>query len=311
MSSVKKIVVEQPLLSVGCTLGEGPIYDLKTNTLHFVDIVEKKVFHYNIGDESRTFTVDSYPVSITSLSLRRDKPGLACTTSKGFAVLSQSSIVHLSQPLSAEEDAHCRFNDGTCDRQGRYFAGTVYSKDEQIPGKLWRFDPTNGSCVVIDEGPFTDSNGLGFSPDDKTFYFTDSLVNIIYAYDYNDADGTLSNRRVLVDAMALGLAPNSFCDGLCIDSEEGIWSARWGGSRIVRFTGAGTIDVEIEFPKVLRVTSCCFGGPNMDQLYVTTAHCGCMGGDASKQSEYPYSGDLFVVDLSGHYRGVARHEFAG
>ncbi|THV04858.1 hypothetical protein K435DRAFT_826674 [Dendrothele bispora CBS 962.96] len=310
--NIKKIVVEQPLLDVGCTLGEGPIYDPKTSTLHFVDIVEKKVFHYNIGTETREFTVDSFPESITSLALRRNKQGLACTTAQGFALLdSQSRIQYLSKPLSPNEVAHCRFNDGGCDRLGRYFAGTVQSEDPPIPGKLWRFDPTDGSCVVMDEGPFTDSNGLGLSPDDKTFYFTDSLVNIIYAYDYDDTSGKLSNRRVLVDANALGLTPNSFCDGLCIDTEGGIWSARWGGSCVIRFTNAGAVDVKIEFPKVLRVTACCFGGPNMDQLYVTTAHCGCLGGDASKQNEFPDSGNVFVVDLSGQYRGLARYEFAG
>lgn len=87
-------------------------------------------------------------------------------------------------------------------------------------------------------------------------YFTDSLENIIYAYDYNE--GTISNRRVLIDAKALNLT--GFSDGLCIDADGYIWVARWGGSCIVRFSPQGEIDLEIVFPTVLNVTSCCFGG---------------------------------------------------
>ncbi|KAG6829390.1 hypothetical protein H0H92_004658 [Tricholoma furcatifolium] len=111
-----------------------------------------------------------------------------------------------------------------------------------------------------------DSNGLGWSPDEKT---------LIYAYDYDD--GNLSNRRLFVDAIAMGMPEDSFCDGLCVDSEGGIWSARlqlsfhdvvssadgcfrWGGSRILRFTKDGAIDAEIVVPTALNVTACCFGG---------------------------------------------------
>lgn len=106
-------------------------------------------------------------------------------------------------------------------------------------------------------------------------YFTDLLANLIYAYDFDD--GKLSNRRVAVDAIARGLPEKTFCDGLCIDKEGYIWSARfvgrlilehihrttlgrWGGSRIVRFSPQGNIDAEIQFPTALNVTACCFGG---------------------------------------------------
>jgi len=163
---------------------------------------------------------------------------------------------------------------------------------------------------VVDEGPFTDSNGLGWSPDEKTLYFTDSLANIIYAYDYDD--GNLSNRRVFADARAQGLPDQTFADGLCIDSEGCVWSARWNGSRIIRFSKDGGIDAEILFPTVLRVTACCFGGPNEDQMFVTTAHCGAINGDASRQTKYPDSGHLFVVNLAGKYKGGKwRYPFTG
>lgn len=139
-------------------------------------------------------------------------------------------------------------------------------------------------------------------------YFTDSLVNRIWAYDYDG--GKLSGKRLFVDPISHGLPEGTYPDGLCIDKEGGIWSARWGGSRIIRYTKDGAMDLELYFPTVLHVTACCFGGPSEDQLYVTTAHCGACGGDASRQDQYPDSGNLFAVDLSGRFSGAKwRHEF--
>ncbi|KAH7931081.1 hypothetical protein BV22DRAFT_999485 [Leucogyrophana mollusca] len=324
MSALKTIVVEQPLVAVGCTL--APLYDAQTGTLHFVDISEQKVYHLDTQDLE--LTVESFDIPVTCLAFRKNGKGLACATAEGFALLEGNSrLRHLCKPLPQDHVPHIRFNDGACDSSGRFFAGSVYSKEHGIPGQLWMYDPETSECLVVDEGPFTDSNGLGWSPDGKTMqvtcstssvlnldplgrYFTDSLVNHIHAYDYDN--GKLSNRRVAIDAMAQGLPEQSFCDGMCIDNEGYIWSARWGGSRINRFSPDGKIDAEIIFPRALNVTACCFGGPNDDQLYVTTAHCGAIGGDPSRQEQYPDSGHLFVVDLSGQYKGAKwRHEFGG
>ncbi|KAI9572890.1 regucalcin [Boletus coccyginus] len=300
MSPSQTFTVNEPLLKVGCTLGEAPLYDPRTQVLHFVDIRENKVFH--LDTRTLALSVETFDEPITCLALRSHGEGLACTTASGFAVLDGGSRPHhLCKPLPEHHAPYVRFNDGACDSNGRFFAGSIHSKDQGIPGQLWMYDPDTSECKVVDEGPFTDSNGLGWSPDEKTMYFTDSLTNLIYAYDFDD--GKLSNRRVVVDAIARGLPEKTFCDGLCIDEEGYIWSARWGGSRIVRFSPEGNIDAEIHFPTALNVTACCFGGPNEDQLYVTTAHCGAIGGDSSLQDKYPDSGHLFVVDLSGHFKG--------
>ncbi|KAJ3788014.1 regucalcin [Lentinula aff. detonsa] len=311
MSSLvnEKIVVDEPILKVGCTLGEGPLYDPVTATLHFVDIVEGKVHHFNTVDS--TFTTNPYDVPITSIVLRRDAPGLAGTTAEGFALLNlDGSVEYLARPLPEEHVSFTRFNDGGCDAKGRYIAGTVYSPGHGIPGKLYMYDPENQLCTTIDEGPFTDSNGLGFSPDEKIFYFTDSIRNIIFMYDYDAQSGTISNRRQFVEATELGY--KGFCDGLCVDLDGGVWSARWGDSRVCRFTSSGAVDLEIIFPKVLNVTSCCFGGPENDQLYVTSAHCGALdSNESSLQSTYPDSGHLFAVNLAGKFKGCPRHSFAG
>ncbi|KAJ7597125.1 hypothetical protein C8J56DRAFT_308866 [Mycena floridula] len=307
---IKTITVERPLLKTRCTLGEGPLYEHRgtSSLLHFVDIVEKKVFHLDL--ETQRLDVEQFDDSVTCLALRENGLGLACAAARGFATIENSKLTYVAKPIAAENQHYTRFNDGGCDAKGRFFAGTIFSSDNPyIPGMLYRYDPEDGSCQVVDEGPFTDSNGMGWSLDQKTFYFTDSLVNIIYAYDYED--GKLSNRRVFVDALSLGLPQQTFCDGLCVDEAGGVWCARWGGSRIVRFTAGGVLDLQVVFPTALNITACCFGGPENDQLFVTSAHCGAIGGDPARQQQYPDSGDLFVVDLDGQYRGVARHKFRG
>ncbi|KAJ7619117.1 SMP-30/Gluconolaconase/LRE-like region-domain-containing protein [Mycena polygramma] len=305
---VRQIVVDHPLLEIGCHLGEGPLYDPDTSILHFVDINERKILHYNTV--SLDLQVEQFDDQVGCLSLRRDGPGVMSLSCAWFRVVrGDSRMEYLCRPLPAQyQRSQTRFNDGACDSQGRFFAGTVYDQEQ---GQLWKYDPADRSCSLADPGPFTDSNGLGWSPDEKIFYFTDSRANLIYAYDYED--GNLTNRRLFVDAMALGLEKNSYCDGLCVDTEGFVWSARWGGSKIVRFSPSGSIDLEVLFPKVLNVTACAFGGPNNDQLYVSSAHCKASG-EEERQTQYPDSGHLFVVDLSGksgdkQYQGLVRGRF--
>ncbi|KAJ7225430.1 hypothetical protein GGX14DRAFT_511434 [Mycena pura] len=345
---VKQIVVDRPLLEIGCTLGEGPLYDPDTSILHFVDIDERKgrkIIHLNTA--SLTYEIEQFDEKVACLASRQNGRGLAGAATQGFALFEGNSMKeYISRPLPAEYQPYTRFNDGACDSKGRFFAGTIYDKNRGVPGQLWKYDPADGSCTVADPGPFTVSarrqpqsilfatvNRMGMDWDGartRKFcdfplgqmsallmaicsYFTDSRANLIFAYDYED--GSLTNRRVFVDAMALGLPENSYCDGLCVDLDGYVWSARWGGSKIIRFSPSGNIDLEVWFPTVLNVTSCAFGGVDNDQLYVTTAHCRASG-EAERQTQYPDSGHLFVVDLSGksgdkQYKGGPRHKFAG
>ncbi|OCH95818.1 hypothetical protein OBBRIDRAFT_719816 [Obba rivulosa] len=308
MVPTRSITVERPLLQTNCSLGEGPLYDPRSSTLHFVDIEQRKVYHLNT--DTLELQAEQFECPITCLALRPHGEGLACTTAEGFALIEPGSTLrHLCKPISPDILPYTRFNDGACDSKGRFIAGTICSQDHTVPGQLYMYDARDGSCTVIDQGPFTDSNGLGWNADETTMYFTDSLVNRIYAYDYND--GKLSNRRVFADPISQGQPEGSFPDGLCVDKEGGIWSARWGGSKIIRYTKDGMEDLEVLFPTALNVTACCFGGPNEDQLYVTTAHCGACGGDATRQAQYPDSGNVFKVDLSGLFKGGNwRYHFA-
>ncbi|KAI0715172.1 hypothetical protein C8Q76DRAFT_729936 [Earliella scabrosa] len=307
--SLRRVVVDKPLLRTQCTLGEGPLYDPRTSTLHFLDIEQRKVYHYNLV--SGALEHEQYEDAVTCLALRRSGQGLACATSHGFAVIEEGSkLRYLNRPLPEAFQPFTRFNDGACDEKGRFVAGTLYDKEHEVPGQLYIYDAERDACELLEPGPFTDSNGLGWTNDGKTMLFTDSFKNKIYAYDYED--GKVSGKRDFVDAMSQGLPEDTYPDGLCIDKDGGVWSARWGGSRIIRYTKDGEMDLEVFFPTALNVTACTFGGPNNDQLYVTTAHCGACGQDASRQSDFPDSGNVFVVDFSGEFAGGDwRYEFAG
>ncbi|KAG8761211.1 hypothetical protein FRC14_006260 [Serendipita sp. 396] len=320
MSDNQVLVVETPLVEIGCTLGEGPLYDPSTDILHFVDINRQRVYHYNNASQSLDF--DEVEEPVTALSLRRCGEGLACVTATGFAIIepgsdNKSVLRHLSKPLSERELRYTRLNDGACDARGRFLAATLESKapGNEFGGVLYQYDPQTGVSKVLDDQGFTDGNGLGWSEDNATLFFTDSCNNIIHAYDYNIEDGSISNRRPFVNGPSLGLNAPSFCDGLCFDDEGCIWSARWAGSKIVRFSRDGTsILFEIQFPKVFSVTACCFGGPNNDQLFVTTAHPSAANvEDPDKVFEqYPDSGHLYKIDFQGRFKGGAwRHAFDG
>ncbi|CCA66732.1 hypothetical protein PIIN_00413 [Serendipita indica DSM 11827] len=316
MSTDSVLVVDTPLLETGCILGEGPLYEPSTGILHFVDIKRCRVYHYDTNSHSIEF--DEFEEPVTALALRQD--GLACVTATGFALIEKDSeskptLTYLSQPLSERERKYTRLNDGACDARGRFLAGTLESKapGNEFGGVLYQYDPATGLARVLDDSEdITDGNGLGWSEDNSTLYFTSSCANLIYAYDYNLEDGSVSNRRVFIDGPSLGLNAPSFCDGLCIDSEGCIWSARWAGSKIVRFSKEGRIIFEIQFPKVFSVTALTFGGPENDWLFVTTAHPSVAGvADSDKVfAEYPDSGHLFKIDFQGRFKGgVWRHSF--
>jgi len=232
--------------------------------------------------------------------------------------LGRPVLRYLSTPLDQKHEPYIRFNDGGCDSRGRFFAGTLASNKPPINGQLWRYDPAAGTTILIDDKGITDGNGLGWTQDDKTFYFTNSLKNEILAYDYDIETGEVTNRRVHLDTSRHGLGSSSFPDGLCLDSEGGIWTAQWAGSKVARFAPDGVYDLEISIPKAWHVTACCFGGPDLDQLYITSASALCPGGDptvtieenTARQTLYPDSGNLFVVDLKGEFQGAqARHDF--
>ena len=241
-----------------CRLGEGPLWDPSRQTLFWSDIDggEIHAWHQPSGASRRVYRGD--PVG--GFTLEADG-ALALFRVGDISRFDLDTGELQSRPFS--DPGMKRFNDVTADFRGRVFAGTIGRDDAS--GGLHRVDP-DGSSRLLFRGTEV-ANGMGFSLDRRTFYWTDSTARKIFAFDYDEADGGLSGRRVFYACGPDEGAP----DGLCVDREGCLWSARWGGSRVVRHApGDGHIIESLAVPAFC-VTSCCFGGPENSTLFVTSA----------------------------------------
>jgi len=166
--------------------------------------------------------------------------------------------------ISVEPGLDNRFNDGRVDARGRFWVGTMDNELHRPNGVLYRVDP-DGRAIAVERDVVV-SNGIAFSPDGRTLYFTDTRRHLTYASDLDLDDGSVSNRRVFTDHRATGDRP----DGACVDVDGCIWMAFFAGGRIVRYRPDGTIDRVVPMP-VTNPTCLCFGGRDLTTLYVTTA----------------------------------------
>jgi len=231
--------------------------------------------------------------------------GLALAASDGISLLSahMKTRTSLVNPIASLPQAG--FNDAKCDRQGRLWAGTTDRLEKERIGRLYRFD-AKGTATSIAEG-FICSNGPSFSPDGRTMYHTRSSERVIDAYDIDPDTGAASNRRVFATIDAGAGVP----DGSTVDAEGYLWSAHWGGWRITRYAPDGRVDREIAMP-VKSVTSCAFGGENMDTLFVTTASAENVDGrwvfmDDAGFAAAPLTGGIFAIDVG--IRGLPEPAF--
>jgi sugar lactone lactonase YvrE len=200
-----------------------------------------------------------------------------------------------------EEDLDTnRFNDGKVDPNGRFWAGTMDKAEKTASGSLYCLFPD--LSVKKRETSITVSNGLTWSIDKRTMYYIDSPTQKVFAYDYDDSTGEISNKRVV-----FSINDNSFPDGMTVDEEGMLWVALWDGSSVIRFDPTnGSLLQRIAFP-TSRVTSCCWGGEDLDTLYVTTARVGLAAEQLRKE---PTAGGLFAVKHLG-VKGTPTFEFAG
>jgi sugar lactone lactonase YvrE len=276
---------ERLLPSIRNQLGEGPLWNIREGRFYWVDIEDNCFYTYDpASEEAQRYDIGLMPGCLGFL----ESGGLVIGTQNGLAIWNpQSQKVAMFTDNIAYRPAG-RFNDGATDRQGRFWAGTMTDKPEN---HLFRLDPDGG--VQVMETGVTISNGLGWSPDDRTMYYSDSGHGVIYAYDFDPTTGDISNRRVLVAESPEGDAP----DGLTVDSEGFIWCARWGGWKVVRYDPQGGVEREIRLP-VKHVTSCAFGGPELTDLYITSASSPL---SAEELQQFPDSGGLFRLrtDVKG------------
>jgi sugar lactone lactonase YvrE len=279
------------------SLGEGPVWDSATQTLLWVDIDAGELRRFDPASGADESVV--VPGGVTACGLR-DGGSFVLATVNGFALASWTGgrleLEIVGEP--ERENKRVRMNDGKCDPFGRFWAGSMsYSETEPL-GSLYVLG-SDRHIVPVASG-LTISNGLGWSPSGDTMYHIDSATYSVAAVDFDPAAGSLCERRILWEVSSA----NGMPDGMAVDAEGGLWIAFWNGHAVRRYAPSGELLAEVE---VLagQVTSCCFGGSQLEELYITTAAQGLSSVEVAKT----LAGRVFVADPGVAGLQVAR--FAG
>ena len=285
------------LFDTKALLGEGPIWDARTQTLYWIDILNKRVY----AEGNILAQLDDFIGCIAP----RQNGGLILTQRFGFASLEVDPVISSPQgkltPLASPENepTNNRFNDGKCDPHGRFLAGTMDMGESDPTGSLYSFD---GKSVTKLLGNVTISNGMTWSPDHKTFYYIDTPTREVKAFDYDLETGAIANPRVAVRVTeSLG-----WPDGMTSDMQGNLWIAMWGGAQVTKWNpNTGELLEQIPVP-AKNVSSCIFGGKNLNELYLTSARKGL---DEATLAEYPLTGGVFRLETN--VEGMPTFEFTG
>lgn len=261
-----------------CTCGEGPLWHPDEQAVYWVDIPAGRLFRFcpTTGRHEQLLEGDA----IGGFTIQADG-SLLLFMAHGAVKLWRSGLPMDVIPEIPPERSS-RFNDVIADPQGRVFCGTMPTP--RRPGRLYRLDPDLTLNLVLED--IGCSNGMGFTPDRRGMYYTDSTVRRIYLFDYDEATGELANQRVFVETPEGEGVP----DGMTVDAEGFVWTAKWDGGCVVRYDPEGVEErrVAIPAPKASCVT---FGGEDYADAYVTTA------GGHQRETDGPVAGALFRVDL--------------
>lgn len=270
------------VLDTKSMLGEGSIWHPKENKLYWVDIDGKLLHIYDpVTGKDKELPVGS-------------RIGTVVPVKNGGALVALQNGIHkidtktgklsfISAPFT---DTALRFNDGKCDPSGRFWVGTLALDSRRRGAVLYRMDGDKNVHVMLDSVSI--SNGIVWTKDKKTMYYNDTPTGTVQAFDYDDKTGDITNRRVVIKIPRGGGGP----DGMTIDSEDKLWIALWGSGTVCRYdplTGEKLQTIKVPAPNV---SSCAFGGKNLETLYITTARVWVNG---EKLKQFPLSGGLFAV----------------
>ena len=280
-------------------LSEGPRWHDERGELLWVDILGCQMHR-------GTLTSDGSLERVASIAIDRHVGAVAPALGGGYVLAAgpgflfvgdDESVRELAQPEAGRSDV--RMNDGACDPQGRFWAGTMAYDESPGAGTLYRLE-LDGSCTTMLTG-LTIANGIGWSPDATVMYLNDSGTGCVERFSFDGDSGAITDRRTLVHSDRPGVVP----DGLTVDAQGGIWVAMWGGGAVDRYSPDGTLLASLRLP-VERPTSCAFGGPGMATLFVTTAR----DGSDDERERQPDAGHVFSIVGLG-VRGLACEPYRG
>ncbi len=285
------MMLPELIYNAKAALGESPAWDAKTQTLYWVDILEKRVY----TNGRPLLQLDDY---VGCVAPRKDG-GLILTQRFGFWTMNPDSdrLVTLASPKG--EPSNNRFNDGKCDPRGRFIAGTMDHNEQEASGSLYSLSPDGRIKKLLKE--IRIANGLAWSPDYKVMYFIDTPTRDVKAFDYDIETGQIANPRVFIHFVDTFGWP----DGMTTDMDGNLWIAMWGGGRVTQWSPKGLLLEQFGLP-ALNVTSCVFGGADMNELYITSARSGL---EPAKLRKYPQSGGVFRIKMN--ITGMPTFAFGG
>lgn len=282
-------------VACACRLGESPCWSPDDGALYWLDIRGQQLHRLDLPDGGHTVRALPWLASAVAPA----GPGrLVMATVEGIGLFHTASGDFTRIATLDDEPAGNRPNEGKCDPQGRFWVGTMDDAEAAATGCLYRVDPDGGVTRFVEGVGIT--NTLAWTPDGTTLYFADSAAQTVYAFDWDGVSGTIRNRRAFVSLRGEPFGP----DGSAIDAEGGLWNCQWDGARVVRYAPDGSVDRVVSLP-VSRPASCCFGGPALDTLFITTARIGL---DDAQLAREPEAGNLFACQPG--VRGVAETPFA-
>jgi len=261
-------------------LCEGPQWDERTHRLVWVDILRGRVHEADVAGGNHV--VHELGVPVGSVAPRR-RGGWVAAVERGFQLFDEQWRPQGPLVPAPGQRRGTRFNDGGCDPEGRFWAGTLAYDESPRQGALYRLEADGTCSEVLTE--VTNSNGLGWSADGTTFYYVDTGRGTLDVMTYDRRTGAVADRRTLVTVPEKDGLP----DGLTVDLDGHLWLALWGGGCVRRYSPDGELELVVTLP-VTNVTSVAFGGPDLTDLFVTTAR---QGVDAAQRRSEPLGGSLF------------------
>lgn len=278
-------------------LGEGPSWDEEKQLLYWVDIPNQNIYVYNPASNTHKIINTGQYVSTI---VPRNSGGLILAMHHGFYALDIDTEV-LTLLVDPESDKPSnRFNDGKCDVYGRLWAGTMAIDESLHKGALYCLEKDLSVKKVLDGVSI--SNGTAWDKENKTMYYIDTPTKQVVAFDFDIKIGSISNKRVIINIPE----GEGFPDGMNIDQEGMLWIAHWEGAQISRWNPETGKKIDSISVPATRVTSCVFGGENLDELYITTARVGMSEEEIEK---HPHAGGIFKVKPG--VKGVKSYGFGG